>query len=329
MVAELDQFDQYSREGIPQSLVIAAYEQAAAIIISPERLTYPRVPGITIDPEGCRDRDDAVFVKQLPDGKYQALITIASVGEFVPEETPLDTLIRLKGFTVYDKSRVKDAMLPEELSQGKLSLLAGELRPTLTIAATLSQNAEIEIVEIKRTCFQSPEDFSYNDALKILLNPSRPYSSMLQVAAELAEKLAEKRTGRKARKDRNYGINTVHEIIGELMILANYAIAQYALRHDLPVIFRNYPDRYDDCPEKLQRGGAYYSPVNRGHKELCLESYNRGTSSLRRWDDVHNTRLLSQSLDGEIPTISQEALSNAAQRLTIIERDAKRRDKGK
>jgi len=311
-------------EGIPKSLIFSAKEQALKLVIPEERFNYPKAPGITIDPKGCKDRDDAIYVNLLDDGRYRVLITVASVGEFIPEGSPIDTIAKIKGFTTYQKGKAVDLMLPSELSQGKLSLIQGQLRPALTIDIVLSEHADLEKIDIQKTCYLSPGEFSYEDALKMLQDPSNEYYSMLNNAAKLAEELLYKRTGRQWKKNKEFGTYTVHSIIEEIMVLANHAMAEYAIAYNLPVIFRNHPDLYEDCPEELRSGRAYYSFINRGHAGLSVGSYDRGTSSLRRIDDVHNTRVIANHLDGKIPNEVTDDIRKAPVYMTLRERQGRR-----
>lgn len=330
MAARPDQYYQtphsFSQEDIPSSLQLAALNQARALAIPAERFAYPQVPGITIDPPGCKDRDDALFVSQQLDGMYQVLVTVPSVGEFIQEGSPLDEVARRKSRTRYQKGKAVDTMLPSEISQKKLSLLAGELRPTLTISITLDGEGEMHEIAIYRTCFRSPGEYSYEDALRMLQNPQNQHHDMLVVAAKLAAVLKERRTKRSEKKGRPIGIYTPHDIVGEFMVLANYAFSLYALMHNLPVMFRNYPDTREGCPmpEELRGGGAFYSAENYGHEGLLLDSYDPGTSSLRRWPDLHTQRVLVAHLDGII-TAPTDELRRAALYVTLKERQIRQR----
>ena len=49
---------------------------------------------IAIDPEGAKDRDDAVWAKRLDAGRWHVKVAVADVGAYVQAGSPLDAAVR-------------------------------------------------------------------------------------------------------------------------------------------------------------------------------------------------------------------------------------------
>ena len=68
----------------------------------------------SVDPPGCTDIDDALHVRELPNGNYEIGVHIADVSHFVRPGNPMDREAAKRGTTVYLVDRRID-MLPELL----------------------------------------------------------------------------------------------------------------------------------------------------------------------------------------------------------------------
>jgi len=84
-----------------------------------------------VDPEGCRDIDDALTFVELESGLTEVYIHIADVGTLL---APNETLWRAAelGQTLYRDGRVAAGLFPEEVERN-CSLLPFQTRPTLTL----------------------------------------------------------------------------------------------------------------------------------------------------------------------------------------------------
>lgn len=101
----------------------ALAEAASARRDFPELPDRTDLPFVTIDPEGSRDLDQAIFIDG--DVLYYA---IAAVGLFVRPGGALDAVARERATTIFLPDR-SIPLHPEALSNDAASLLAGQVRP--------------------------------------------------------------------------------------------------------------------------------------------------------------------------------------------------------
>jgi ribonuclease R len=219
----------------------------------------------TIDPDDARDFDDAVEVERIPDG-WRVGVHIADVSHYVPPRSGLDREAVSRGNSVYLADRVIP-MLPEVLSNGLCSLRPKEDHLTFSVFAEISRNGKVRSARFAKTVIRSAARLTYKQAYAHLRRP--PHDALtrhLHVAWELASLLRRQRfaagsldlefpevkvwldaQGKPLRIERIEN-DTSHQLIEELMLLANELTARELARHRQPSIYRIHekPD-----PEKL------------------------------------------------------------------------------
>lgn len=305
MAAEITQYDQprntFLLEGIPSTLQEQASIELATILSRPENYQDREyVRGLTIDPVGSRDRDDAIWVTKQPDGRHIVDVTIADVAEYIREKRALDAIARLKGFSQYDDFGLVDSLFPTQLNEERFSLLQGKPRLTMTVRMILSPATELQSVRIFPSYTISPRDFTYAEATHIRTDQNAEFHEMLCIADRLAGKLHAKFNGTteekhtRRNKTANVGEGHMHHVVGEFMLLANYAIASFAFENGIPILYRNHkPDKNGELNTH-----AYYSDIPEGHAATGLPFYAHVTSPIRRYADVFAWRMLKQFLQG-------------------------------
>src|SRR5258708_38479340 len=95
------------------------------------------LPTLTIDPLTARDFDDAISATEEGDGAWRVWVHIADVAAYVRPRSLIDREADRRGTSVYAPGAV-EPMLPEALSNGACSLVAGADRLAVTV--------ELEIV---------------------------------------------------------------------------------------------------------------------------------------------------------------------------------------
>ncbi len=129
------------------------------------------LPIVTIDGETARDFDDAVCVREYPNGEWDLQVHIADVAQYVCEGTDLDLEARLRGTSVYFPDRAIP-MLPHELSTDICSLKPEEDRMVLSCLMHLAPdkhgNLHISSYEIVEGVIRSAARLTYTEVHNIL-----------------------------------------------------------------------------------------------------------------------------------------------------------------
>ncbi len=141
--------------------------EAAAPADLARRHDFRHLPVITIDGETARDFDDAVLVRDLPDGHSELQVHIADVSHYVQPATALDLEARLRGTSVYFPDRAVP-MLPPELSSGICSLRPDEDRFVLSCLMEIDPAGEIVSFEVGEGIIRSAHRMTYTDVQRIL-----------------------------------------------------------------------------------------------------------------------------------------------------------------
>ena len=240
------------------------------------------IPLITIDGEDARDFDDAVFAEKRAGGNYRVLVAIADVSNYVTPNSPLDIEAYQRGTSVYFPHRVIP-MLPEVLSNGLCSLNPNVDRLCMVADIKVSRAGKVTGYEFYPAVMNSQARLTYNQVNDYLTNPkdstipksltdNKEVKKSVDTLHQLYELLVKKREERHAMEfetvetyikfNETGGIAAIlprtrgdaHKLIEECMLLANTCAANFALEHELPVLYRNH-DKPDS--EKSMRIHEY------------------------------------------------------------------------
>ena len=149
--------------------VLAEAKAVASIDLAEvnRRRDFRDLPIVTIDGETARDFDDAVLVRDRPDGGFELQVHIADVSQYVQPGSDLDLEARLRGTSVYFPDRAIP-MLPQELSTDVCSLRPKEDRLVLSCLMQLGPTGRIESFGIVEGVIRSAERMTYTDVHAIL-----------------------------------------------------------------------------------------------------------------------------------------------------------------
>ena len=216
----------------------------------------------TIDGDDAKDFDDAVGIKQLPNGNYELGVYIADVSSYVKPGSLIDEEALKRYFSIYLPDRVVP-MLPFALSNGICSLNPNELRLTMACVMEINQKGDVVSADIFKAIIESKYRFTYNLVNKIFENDEISINKIdgelvesLQKMRELAKILSKNRYLRGSldfdtkeakillNKDGsvqdieviNRGIS--ENLIEEFMIKANETVAEAMEYQLLPCIYR-------------------------------------------------------------------------------------------
>lgn len=184
-----------SLEFSPEALA----EAQAAPRHFPHLLDRTDLPFVTIDPEGSRDLDQAVFIDST-DG-LRVHYAIAAVGLFVEPGGALDREVRERATTIYLPDR-SIPLHPEVLSANAASLLPGVVRPAYLWTFDVDERGHVtqtnlELVQIRSRAQLTYDQVqaAYDGASFLPVNVPQDLPDMLARVGRLREVLERERGG--------------------------------------------------------------------------------------------------------------------------------------
>lgn len=315
--------------------------------------------GITIDDVTTWDMDDAIWVEITENGGWHIAVMVADVAKVVPTHSELDRLAMSRVETRY-YANGNSPMLPRRLADEKLSLRPGEPKYVLAVDIILGMDLSILETRLSRTGMTSEARLAFSDIPRILSDREHTQHALIKLASQLANGLLTQRRKRGALAFYDLGRGLVmneegsirqlkrredtigYIIIQELMILANMAVAEYAVKNDISILFRNHtarrvtPER-EDVLELLESmavipevniatvrhttymmfNRAEYSPTILGHFGLNLGAYTHFTSPIRRYADLVNHQQIRAYILNEPLPHSKEEIQAIASHINL------------
>ncbi|HUZ84669.1 MAG TPA: RNB domain-containing ribonuclease [Gaiellales bacterium] len=220
---------------------------------------------MTIDPERAKDHDDALSVRDGPDGPT-ILVHIADVSAFVPAGSALDAEASARSTSVYLPGRV-DPMLPARLGDDLCSLrphrdrlaVTLELRPDGSFTAYRSlicSDHRLTYGEVDEILSGRAADSGLAAALALMagaaerLHADRIAAGAFETApAELEPEIA----GGRVVGARELGQGPSHRIVEELMVAANRRVAELLADAGRPALHRVHEPPQAAAAELLVR----------------------------------------------------------------------------
>jgi len=244
----------------------------------------------TIDPEGCKDYDDAFSIKSLDtDNKTLLSIYIANVAIWM-DFLNLWNSASKRTSTIYLPDRNRP-MLPTILSNSLCSLQEGERSLAFTMDIILDNNNQICSITYVNTCIKVFKNFVYEEPKLI---SDKNYKHLFETARCMSNiyKYID-------------NIQDSHDLVSYLMVCMNYFCSQELFQYRNG-IFRtnivNIHSNSESLPEDVYKyikiwnsNGAEYKTIeaedtqeNIRHDTLHLETYVHITSPIRRLVDLLN-----------------------------------------
>ncbi len=345
----------FIRHDIPARYSREALEEAETFVIPstlddfPEeerrlRADFTRKHTFTIDDISTQDMDDAISMERTPDG-YELGIHITDVAWALAPESALDREARRRATSLYCADQTVN-MLPRVLSDMKLSLRQGEVRPSISVVAQLSEHFEIREWTVTPSFIRVAQRYTYDDVDLLLEHEDETLMRVYHAAIACEEERIRKGAVRVHRRevvpfvedDGSIRLLEIDEesparsLVAELMVLANSLMAQFAVQHNLPVIFRGQerPDENArqalvDVPEgpakdftartKLKKSTMSFEPHY--HAGLGLDAYIQATSPIRRYLDLCHQRQFLSFFKRQQPWMSKSEFEPVASEVEV------------
>jgi ribonuclease R len=276
------------REGLEDDFAPEAIEQAAAFgsnidrVAAAGREDLREIPFVTIDPDDARDHDDAIWVSKSASG-FELWVAIADVAQYVQASTPLDEAARARAFSVYLPDRAIP-MLPPALSSNLCSLVAEQDRLCLAVHVRVDRAGRARSTRIVEAVMRSRAKLAYGElAAQMRWTQLRSGATLpedvrasIDAADQLARVLRKRRVRRGSlelqipepqvlldpvsaepvdvcRRAADPGVRRSYQLIEELMVVTNEAVAQWLIARSCSSVFRVHPPPDET---KLRRLGA-------------------------------------------------------------------------
>lgn len=228
----------------------------------------------TIDPATAKDFDDALSLRERPEGGWTISVHIADVSHYVTEHGPIDAEAAARATSIYLINRVIP-MLPETLSNGLCSLVPHRNRYALTVHMDVDRHLRLIGTRLSESIIHSKQRLTYEQALDVLngkdLDLDPALVTVIRTFGEITQGLrkARERAGalnlysveHRFRLDvegnpvevTQESTDPSHQLIEECMLLANKAVALWLEQQGFPCVYRVHapPD-----PERLEQFAA-------------------------------------------------------------------------
>ncbi|MDA8137267.1 MAG: RNB domain-containing ribonuclease [Desulfobacteraceae bacterium] len=289
-----------------------------------DRRDLRALPLLTIDGPATQDFDDALSLTTQGEN-FVLGIHIADVAHFIAKGDPIDEEAMGRGSSIYLPDQ-KISMLPTALALGACSLKAGQERPAISTLVTLSPQARIIDFEIvpslirvqRQLTYQDVDEIAHGDeALKTLIALARHYRNSRLDNGALIIELPEiniwlEPDGKPvvSRVDRE---GPSHQLVAELMILANTLAARFLSERGLPAVFRSQAEPRERLFERdtgslfqnwMQRkhiSRFMLNTIAEPHAGLGVPAYVTCTSPIRKYWDLVTQRQVRAALGLETP----------------------------
>jgi ribonuclease R len=265
------------REEISEVFPPEVEQEAASCVTSLQalpvgaRMDLRALPLVTIDPDDARDHDDAIWVGDTEAG-YELCVAIADVAEYVQAHSPLDREARRRSFSIYLPDRAVP-MLPAALSSSACSLVEGQDRLCLAVRMQFDAAGRVRSSVLVEAIMRSRARLTYSgvaramrwsDDATITATVPQELRGQVDKADELARILRKRRMRRGSlelnvpearivldpvdgmpigvhRRSRDPGVGRAYQLIEELMLIANEAVAKWMQARELQPVYRVHP----------------------------------------------------------------------------------------
>lgn len=275
-----------------------------------ERIDLRKLPFVTIDGADARDFDDAVYCEKKGAG-WKLFVAIADVSHYVTPDSPLDLEARNRGTSVYFPNRVVP-MLPELLSNDLCSLKPEVDRHSMVCEMHISKGGNVKSYRFHRALIRSAARLTYDEMADVvvekkssgrqkrkailtdldnlyelfkILNTAREKRGLLDFDSTESVLLFDKK-GR-VRSIESFQRNDAHRLIEEFMLIANVSAADFLLKNEIPVLYRNHDlpkqEKLKDLKELLSTLGLTLG----GGSDPATRDFARLIEVLNKRDDGH------------------------------------------
>jgi exoribonuclease-2 len=286
----------------------------------------------TIDSPGAKEFDDALSIEHLGNGALRLGLHIADVAALIPIGSLTDDFASKRACSIYLPDG-KYSMLPENITEGLLSLKKGTVKPAFSLLIELDKDRVITSVAFKPSLISIDLQLSFDEADNVI---DSQHAEFFEPLLSLAKFFLEQRLDNGGYNFQlpqlNVFLNSqglveisifntssiTNFIVGEMMVMANHLAAKTLRRLGLPCPYR-YQEKcnplinykvYEPYSEKGKLAAALAQRRLVGRRGLTLEPsphwglgvdvYTTFSSPIRRYIDLLVARQLRASVDNTV-----------------------------
>ncbi len=171
----------------PQNVINEAKQISAGITDKEiaKRKDFRDVFTCTIDPQDAKDFDDALSLKKLENGNWEAGVHIADVSFYVKPGNAIDQEAYDRGTSIYLVDRVIP-MLPEKLSNEICSLKPNEDKLCYAAVFELDESAKVVNEWFGHTVINSDFRYNYDEVQEIIEGKDHQFKDQILILHKLA-----------------------------------------------------------------------------------------------------------------------------------------------
>lgn len=300
------------------------------------RFDLTHLPLMTVDGQNTLDYDDAISIEKCA-SHHRVGIHIADVGHFIPKGDPIDQEAFSRASSIYMPDQ-KIPMLPPCLAEYRCSLKAGELRPAISTLIDVADDGQILDYRVMASWVKVKNQLTYYD-----VNSMAEENPAVVALHGIAQKFRQKRLEADAVQitlpDVNVWVDAEGQpavtrvnrespgrmLVAELMIMANWLMADFLHQHQMPTVFRSQPsprerlykqnegNLFQNWMQRKLLSRFILSPSPEHHAGLGLNVYTTATSPIRKYFDLLSQRQIRAVLGLEAPYTADEITEFIAQ----------------
>lgn len=279
-----------------------------------QRTDLRHLPVVSIDPPGCKDIDDALHCRRLPNGHYEVGVHIADVSYFVLPETAIDREAAHRSTSTYLVERRLD-MLPGFLTTQLCSLRSHEDHLTFSVLWEMDEEANILDVQCVKSVIHSVGALTYDEA-QAMLDQDFSGPKCTPVIAESVQQLNKLAIALRRRRIESgaltlaspevkfkldaqtqnptdvsmYALKQANALVEEWMLIANITVSKKILRHfpTLAVLRRHQPPSKEQFAPLLSAASAVDVKLDISTSKTLADSLDLAV----RADDPYFNKLL-------------------------------------
>ena len=294
--------------------------------ISPRETNEYDYETFSIDPEGCKDIDDALHLEDLGDNNYKIGIHIADVAS----KLDIEKIKFCFYSTVYFDGGKVDNMLNDDFTFNQASLGNGEIKEAVSLILNITISKDN--LEVKTNSFYFKSSYvrntalSYEEADNLINTPEKlsPAKETAKKSLSILNKIAKIMKKEKELTPINESIPAT-KMVEHFMLLYNSLTAETLYSYSKNTILRSHkqsPSSFSDksSPKltefinRLNQNAAKYlvnseDEADITHEGLGYTYYTHATSPIRRYIDILNqTNLLRYITCQPLLNTTQEQL---------------------